>query len=196
MPWPTYLPHHRKSVGDHVLLHRPANIEQPVARPRLVDRQFQRFPVTSSSCFAARSNLAHRHRHRRIAVIPIQLHARIDRNDVALLQHPSSPTACRARSLVHRGTQHKRKFAARRRRVITLERRLRARVLHHLFRRHFQILGGDALLHHLREVLQDLPHQQPLRRIFSNSLRLLRIIISNDWLPRGWAHVEPRPGND
>ena len=52
-PWPTYSRTIENPFAVDVLLHRAANIEQPVPGPHLVDRQFQRLLVTFSSRFAA-----------------------------------------------------------------------------------------------------------------------------------------------
>ena len=53
---PHILPHDRKSVPDHVLFDRPANIEQPVALANLSIASSSDSSVTFSSFFACSLN--------------------------------------------------------------------------------------------------------------------------------------------
>ena len=90
------LPHHRKAVRLDVPLDRPADIDIRLPTRTCAIASSSASWVTCSRCHVL-AHLADRHRHRRIPVVAVQLHARVDRNDIAT-STPASPTASRARS--------------------------------------------------------------------------------------------------
>ncbi len=112
------------------------------------------FLVTSQQFLRLLADLADRHRERRIAVIPVQLHARIDRNDVALLQHPFRVRHAMNDLAVHRSAQHKPVLLTRRRHIITFEGRPRPGVRHHLYGGDFQVPGCHPFHRDLPQLLQ------------------------------------------
>ena len=159
-PVPHHLAHHRKSVLHYMLLNGPANVEQAVARPRLIDGQLQRFLRNFQEPFGRVADFSDWNRDGRIAKITVQLNTGIDGNYIALLEPGPGRWHPMHYLLIHRRTQHVRIFAARRLRVIPFEGGFRARILHHLFGGVLQFLGGDALFHHFPQFLQNLIHQQ------------------------------------
>ncbi len=92
------LPHHRKPVRRHVPLHRPAHVEQPVAGRTCSIASSSDSSVTSSSFCTSSLTSPTGNRDGRIAEVAVQLHAGVDRNDVARPSAPALPTASRARS--------------------------------------------------------------------------------------------------
>ena len=105
-PVPDHTRGRRKTVRHYVLLDRTADIEQPVAGTHLIDRQFQRLlasPQQTLSNFRPSSPIGMR--HRRVTEVAVHLHSGVDGDDVARLQEPSSPTASRERSRLHRSTK-------------------------------------------------------------------------------------------
>src|SRR5271156_2107201 len=82
------LAHHRISILFHPLLHRGRYVSQAISRPDLRDALLQRFTRHAQQLLAFRRHFAHRHRQRRVAKIPAQLHSEIHRENVALAQFP------------------------------------------------------------------------------------------------------------
>src|SRR5580704_16740350 len=92
--------------------------------PALINRLVQRFPGHPQQLFAPGRNLAHRNRQSSIAEVPVQLHAEVHREDVALFDSaggrrdsvhhllvdrgahrtriPPVPLKCRAGAMFHR----------------------------------------------------------------------------------------------
>ena len=126
-------------------------------------------PFSSASCVtrsSARHVLAHRadrHRDRRVAVVAVQLHAHVERHDVARHQRR------RRRDPVHHLLVHRR---AQRRGIaaIALERRLGARRAHLRLRRRVEVRRRHARRHHRRQLLED-PRDQLVRRAHLLELR-------------------------
>src|SRR5579883_1163853 len=81
-------PNDRKSVRLHMPLDRAANVKQAVARPHLLDRQFQGLLRHVQKLFRLLRNFPDRHRNGGIAVISIQLDSGVDGNNVAPLENP------------------------------------------------------------------------------------------------------------
>src|ERR1017187_10010366 len=166
------LPDNRKPVSPDVLFHRTAHVEQPVAGPHLIDGQFERFLRHPQQLAGLLADLADRHRNRRIAIIPVQLHPGVDGNDIAILEdafhirHPGvdgndialPEDAFHIRHpvddlLVHRGTQHKLESLARRRHVVAFKCGLRPGIGDHLLGGHFEVHRADPLHRHLSHLL-------------------------------------------
>ena len=81
---PDELAHDRKPVRLDPPLHRVADVRQPAAdlRPARSPRSSASRVTRSSSCVCSGTS-PDRHRHRRVAVEPVQLHADVERDDVA-----------------------------------------------------------------------------------------------------------------
>ena len=121
MPWPTNSRTTEKTVPLDVLLDRRADVRHPRARLDRVDPAEQRLLGHPQQLGRCRRDRPDRHRHRAVAVEPVELGAHVDRHDVALDQRPLR------RDAVHHLLVDRR--ADRRRiAVIPLERRLGARL--------------------------------------------------------------------
>ena len=92
---PDELAHDRKPVRLDPLLDGVADVRQPPADPHLRDPASSDSRVTRSSR-CVRRIAPHRHRHRRIAVVAVELDAHVERDDVAV-PPSSAPTGSRAR---------------------------------------------------------------------------------------------------
>ena len=78
---------------------------------------------------------------------------------------------------IHRSAQHKLITLARRRHIISLERRLGAGIGDHLHRRDFQIPGARPFHRHVFISCRICQTSNPVRRIFSSSAAVFRTII-------------------
>ena len=87
---------HRKPLRLDVLLHRGADVRHPGAGPHHATARSSAALVTVSSRCASGVTAPDRHRHRRVAVEPVELGAHVDRDDVALDQRRGR-SGCRAR---------------------------------------------------------------------------------------------------
>src|ERR1019366_4439341 len=151
---------HRKTIGLHVLLHGLTNIEKPVAGPHPIDSHFQGFLRHLEETLGLIADFSDRDGNGGIAIIAVQLHPGIDRNDIALFQdalrirHPMDNLA------IHRGTQHKLKSLAGGRNIITLASGYGSGIAHHLGGGYFEVHGSGPFHRNLLQLLQNLPHQQ------------------------------------
>src|SRR6266446_3007254 len=117
-PVPDELAHHRKTVLLDPALHRVAHVTKPVARAHLLDGTVQRLPGHVQQLLHFRPNPPYGDSDRRIRVVTVHFHPKIDRDDVALAQlalRRGNPVDNLA---VYRRAQHARITA------ISLERRL------------------------------------------------------------------------
>ena len=85
MPWPT-----NSRTTENPCASTCAWTAWPMSETRAAEPHLRRSPCSSASCVTRSSSLASsrdradRHRHRRVAVEPVQLHAHVERDDVAL----------------------------------------------------------------------------------------------------------------
>ena len=90
------LAHHREPVRLDVLLDRVPDVRDPAAEPHLLDPLVAALPASPAAASRPPSDdPADRHRHRRVAVEAVQLHAHVERDDVSLDER-RAPTGSRA----------------------------------------------------------------------------------------------------
>ena len=88
MPWPTYSRTTEKPAAVDDRLDRGADVAQPVAGHGRVDRGLQRGPGHVDQPLRLVVDLADRNGHRGVGVPALDDRAAVDRDDVALLEHP------------------------------------------------------------------------------------------------------------
>ena len=98
MPWPTNSRTTENPCASTCCLHRVADVRHPAAGLHL-----RRSPCSSDSCGHPQQRRRRPPttsptgtRHRRVAVVPVELHAHVERDDVARRPAPAAPTGCRA----------------------------------------------------------------------------------------------------
>src|SRR5215471_16250755 len=79
---PDKFANHRKTILLDQALHCVANVTEPVSRAHLVNRAVERFLGHVEQLLQFRLDLPHRNRDRRIRVIPIHFHSKVDGHDV------------------------------------------------------------------------------------------------------------------
>jgi len=113
------------AVRLDVLLHRGADVVHPRARPYHPNRLLERTLRHRKQPLGLGRHAPHRHRHRRVAEVPVELGPEVDRQDVALAQHTLVRRNPVDHLLVHRRA-NRRGIP-----VVPLERRNRAGVDNH-----------------------------------------------------------------
>ena len=113
------------------------DVREPAAHVCLCDPAVERLTRRLQQLTGFRRNLAYRNGDRRVAIKPVELHANVERNDVAVAQRPRRRRNPVDDLFIDRHTQ-RRRIAA-----IALERRLRAACAHQLLRQPIQLSRRD-----------------------------------------------------
>ncbi len=160
---PDELPHHREPVRLDVRLDRVADVRDPAPDLHLRDALVERFLRDAEQRLHVLADRADGNRNRRVPVVAVQLHAHVERHDVAGHERR------RRRDPVHHLLVHRR---AQRGRIaaVSLEGRLGARRPHLRFRRPVEIRGAHARRDHRRELLEN-ARDQLVRRAHLLDLR-------------------------
>src|SRR5262245_1082668 len=126
----------RKAVGLDVPLHLVPDVRHAAAGPRPLDCPIQRFLGDTQQPSRLLGHLAHRQRHRAVAVVAVERRADVDRNHVALVQHAPARGNAVDHFVVDRRANRRRVS------VIALERRRRSRLRNALLGQPIQISRG------------------------------------------------------
>ena len=164
------LANHAETGSFYVFLHGAANIAHRIPNTRLLDPPVQRlFGHFQQFAQLGSDFISHRHRNGCIAVVAVQHHPAVDRNNIARIEGALFRRDTVHNLFVHRRAQHAGIIK------ISLEGRLCAQVLHLLLRRALQVHRGHARRHqcpqmieHLSHHAAALPHLLDLRRRFAD----------------------------
>src|SRR5579863_3145041 len=147
------LAHHAESCRFDVLLNSRPNITDRVADSRLLNAAVERSFRHIQKLFQLRLQaIPDGNRDRRVAVVAVEHHTAVDRNDVALFQPALFRRDAVHNLFIHRRTQHAGII------VIALERRLGSQFLDLFFSGAFQVHRGSTRQHQSLDVIEDLAH--------------------------------------
>src|SRR5581483_10488534 len=164
---PNKLAYNAEAVCLNVFLHRRANIADGISDLRLLYRLVQRRFRYFEQLLALRGNfITYSNGNRRIAVISVQHHTAIDRNNVSGLQHPLRRRDPVHDLVIHRRAQHARII------VIALECRFGAEFLDLFFGGPLEIQRRHTRSNHRLQLVQDLADDVPAAlHLFNLGLR-------------------------
>src|SRR5579872_1820752 len=165
------LAHYAESGGFDMFLHRRAHVADGIANHGILNPAVERlFGYRQQLLQFFLYRVADRNRDRRVAIVAVQNHAAIDRNNVAFFQDPFFRRDAVHDLVIHRRAEHARVI------VVSLERGLGAKFDDFIFGGSLQVHRGYAgrdqrsqVVQYLADDAATLPHLVNLRRRFANN---------------------------